>query len=213
MNTDPTLHSVRHLARIHPLDLVGLMAQSREILDRASGLGLGHPIFHPFYAVQTPDDLARINWEEVANNLQFQASLHAEFCQSTLLSVRLLADRALLHRQLYRSRSASTLKLLGQCALPLCAMPLELLALCEQFDRSMCEADRALHAGRTVLDRFQDQALQGGAWETLCSLLDQAQACYQGYQQALQRACELRDYIERHLADEPTTVVPSPYAA
>lgn len=215
MNPDPAALEriiMRRLARIHPLNLSGLLAQSVVVLAQASGLDEDHPIFWQLRAVRGPDELARVDWEKLANNLQFQTWLHE--CQNAIPLVRLLAKRALLHRQLHLSKSASTLQLLGQCTLPR-SMPLALLGTAEEFVHFMREADRSLHTGRTVLDRFQDQALQGGVWDMLCSLLNQAQVCYQGYQQALQGANELLDYVQRYLAaDEPAVVVhPSPYAA
>lgn len=209
MNPDPAAVEtpiVQRLARIHPLNLSGLLAQSVVVLAQASGLNVDHPIFLQLRAVRAPDELARFDWEKLAYNLQFQPWLHE--CRGVVLSVRLMTDRAILHQQLYLSKSASTLELLGQCTLPR-PVPQALLGTAEEFELVMCEADRSLHTGRALLDRFQDQALQGGAWELLCSLLDRAQVCYQGYLQALQHAGELRDDVQRYLATDVT----SPYAA
>lgn len=210
---------VRDLACIHPMNLAGLMARSVVVLASTSGLDEDHPIFMPLRAVRTPDELARFDWEKLTSNLQLQAWLHVQACRRAVRALRLLIDRALLHRQLYLSKSAMTLRLQGQCVLPSCVKPLELLELWYEFDQCMCEADRALHAGRKVLDQFQSQALQGMPYRVLRSLLDQARMCYESYRRELARADELADYVDWYLEEKERTLTPetisqpSPYAA
>jgi hypothetical protein len=209
MSTSSTIDEnviVRSLACIHPMDLVGMMAESIVLLAHVSGLDEDHALFMPLRAVRTPDELAKVDWEELTRDLQFQAWLHAKACERTLLSIRLLADRALLHRLLYLSKSTSTLRLLGMVALPLCPMPLELLDLAEEFHQSMSEADRALHAGRTLLGQFQSQMLQGVPLIRIAPLLDQARMCYEDYQRKVEKASTRAGYARWYLKENEHSV-------
>ncbi len=209
MSHDPAeleTSTIMQLAQIHPMDIRGLTAQSIGVLACAGGLGEDHPFFIPLRAVRTAKELAKIDWDEVTWWFRLLVWFHAKVCQDAVLPIRLFADRALLHQKLFLSKSASTLKLLGLCALPLRVKPLELLGACEDFERAMVQADRALHLGHALLDRFGCQASHGGSCQDLRSLLVRAQTCYEGYQQALQRAYELAGCICWYLATSEQSV-------
>ena len=196
---DPVRACWNRCIEVHPMHLGQLCSTFIGVLADVAGIDRGSRVFATLWYTVTWQDLARIPWGHVSEQLRVRASLPAEQLEGVVEDVHLLADRAVLHHRLYLAKSGTTLKLLRKCFLP-AALPLELIDYAVEFHKHLREMDEVLRTGRASLDRFQRQALLGEPVPALRAILEQAQACAEAYGSAYNAAYQIAEGVEEYLA-------------
>jgi hypothetical protein len=197
--SDPVRACWDRCLAIHPLHLEHLCATFIDALAAAAGLDRGSQVFAALRYAVTWQDLARIPWGSVSEQLRAGTVLPAAQLEGVVECVRLLAARAVLHHRLYLAQSGTTLLLLRKCFLPQ-ALPLELIGYAVEFHRHLKKMDEVLRTGRASLDRFGRQALLGEPVAALRTILEQAQACAEAYRSAYNEAYQIAEGVDEYLA-------------
>ena len=177
MNPD-TFH---RLVRISPLDLAHLLPEILRILASETGVDLASNIYTELHLVQSSEQLAHINWAAIRADLQKYTKAKPKEFTSFIERIQLIADRAVIHPCLYKSRSVMTCKLLGQYRLP-GPPPLEAIQLRTEWGHHEKLADEALARGRACLGQFEHIAYDPEtAHSQLRIILDEAIDYYKRY--------------------------------
>lgn len=197
--SDPVRACWDRCLTIHPLHLGRLCATFIDVLAEAAGLDRGSQVFAALRYTVAWQDLARIPWVSVSEQLRTGTVLPTEQLEGVVECVRLLAARSVLHHRLYLAQSGTTLLLLRKCFLPQ-ALPLELIDYAVEFHRHLKKMDEALRTGRASLDRFGRLASLREPAAALRTILEQAQVCAEAYRSAYNEAYQIAEGVDEYLA-------------
>jgi hypothetical protein len=198
LELDPVIMHL--LMQVHPMNLHQLLRQCLTILATITGLAPSHEMFVTLRTTRWWNELAYLDWHELAEEMFRQTSLSMPACQCAILPMQLLIERAWLHHSMYQAKSASTLRLYHLYDVSsVTERTEELSGIYDEFEQTIHYADSALHAGRALSAQFQREALQGAEYERLQTLVEQMHRQYIEYQQALSSADQLLSHIDFYL--------------
>jgi hypothetical protein len=195
------------LVHIFPLDLAHLIPEILSILATETGVEQASNIYTELHLVQASEQLANINWTTIAADLQKYTQQNPTAFTTLMERIQLIADRAVLHPCLYKSKSIMTCKLQSQYRLP-GPTPREAIPLRTEWTHHEKQADGALARGRACLAHFERIASDSGTpYTQLRVLIDEAADYYKRYQDHKKIYDEqfgmLTWYIEQSRSSQP----------